>query len=312
MPDGDTDGQTGRAASDQATLALDAWTEPPQRPPGPAVPVLATEGFEGPLDWLLDLARSRRIDLARLSIAELITAFEAALTTALGTGDKSPLLLARWGDWLVMATELTLLRSRLLLPTDAADAAAAREAAERLRQTLLSRVETAQAADWLEARCQVGREVFLRGTDEGGTLDRKRTGDITALLRACLVALRLPAEAAALYRVPGPPVWSVLDALARLQDRLPTSRPRAHRSRASCPRSRKMRRTANGGAAPPCRRPSWQGSNSHGMALRCWHKTSFGRPSKCAHPKTPKPCKSDQCQKGTVRPCHAWHGVGSR
>jgi segregation and condensation protein A len=183
--------------------------------------VLATAGFEGPLDWLLDLARSRRIDLARLSIAELIAAFEAALTAALDTGDKSPLLLARWGDWLVMATELTLLRSRLLLPIDAADAAAARAAAERLRQTLLSRAETAQAADWLEARGQVGRDVFLRGTDDGGTLGRKRTGDITALLRACLVALRLPAEAAALYRVPGPPVWSVLDAVARIRATLP-------------------------------------------------------------------------------------------
>jgi len=219
--DGDIEAHTGLEAPTQAVLALDVWTNLPQRPHGPAAPVLATTGFEGPLDWLLDLARSRRIDLARLSIAELIAAFEAALTTALDTGDKSPLLLARWGDWLVMATELTLLRSRLLLPIDAADAAAAREAAERLRQTLLSRAETAQAVDWLEARDQVGREVFLRGTDEGGTLRRKRMGDITALLRACLVALRLPAEAAALYRVPGPPVWSVLDALGCLQDRLP-------------------------------------------------------------------------------------------
>jgi len=220
MPDGDTDVHPGLAAPAQAILVLDAWTGPPQRPAG-AAPVLATAGFEGPLDWLLDLARSRRIDLTRLSIAELIAAFEAALTTALDTGDESPLLLARWGDWLVMATELTLLRSRLLLPADAAEAAAAQDAAERLRQTLLSRAETAHAADWLEARGQVGREVFLRGTDDAGTLARKRTGDITALLRACLVALRLPAEAAALYRVPGPPVWSVLDALARIRATLP-------------------------------------------------------------------------------------------
>jgi segregation and condensation protein A len=219
--DGDIEAHPGPAPSAQAVLALDTWTQPPRRPPGPAAPVLATAGFEGPLDWLLDLARSRRIDLARLSIAELIAAFETALTTALDTGDNSPLLLARWGDWLVMATELTLLRSRLLLPTDAADAEAAQDAAERLRQTLLSRAETAQAADWLEARGQVGRDVFLRGTDDSGTLGRKRTGNITALLRACLVALRLPAEAGTLYRVPGPPVWSVLDALARLRDRLP-------------------------------------------------------------------------------------------
>ena len=48
-----------------------------------------------------------------------------------------------------------------------------------------------------------------------------RTGDITALLRACLVAIRLPAEAGALFRVPGPPFWSVADAAVRIRAMLP-------------------------------------------------------------------------------------------
>ena len=207
----------------QGMLDLETWEHPPRRAPGPAAaPVLTVDGFEGPLDWLLDLARSRRIDLARLSITGLVTAFEAALTTALDAAPTGPLLLARWGDWLVMTAELALLRSRLLAPADAAEARAAQQDAERLRRTLLGRVETARAADWLEQQVQVGRDVFLRGqADADGGTRRERTGDITALLRACLAAIRLPAEAGSVYRVPGPPVWSVLDALTRMRAMLP-------------------------------------------------------------------------------------------
>ena len=210
-------------APDQSVLDLETWNEPPRRPPGPAaVPVVAVDGFEGPLDWLLDLARTRRIDLARLSIIDLVVAFEGALTTALAVSGKGPLLLAHWGEWLVMAAELTLLRSRLLVPADPADARAARDDAERLRQGLLGRVQTGRAADWLDGRPQVGRDVFLRGmTDEGGVVRPARTGDITALLRACLPALRMPTVAGARFRVPGPPVWSVADAIARIRGMLP-------------------------------------------------------------------------------------------
>ncbi len=211
------------SASGQGVLALEAWEHPPRRQPGPAAaPVLAVDGFEGPLDWLLDLARTRRIDLARLSIVALIEAFEEALTAALASSDLRPMLLGRWGDWLVMAADLTLLRSLLLVPADAAAAQDAQDEAERLRQRLLGRAEVGRAADWLEARGQLGRDVFGRGQADGaGGVRAGRTGDITALLRACLVAIRLPAEAGALYRVPGPPFWSVADAAERIRAMLP-------------------------------------------------------------------------------------------
>ena len=211
------------SASDQGVLALESWDQPPRRQPGPAAaPVLAIDGFEGPLDWLLDLARTRRIDLARLSIVALVAAFEAALLAALATPDLRPTLLGRWGDWLVMAADLTLLRSRLLVPANAAAAQDAQDEAERLRQRLLGRAEIGRAADWLEGREQLGQVVFARGQADGPRVVRaERTGDITALLRACLAAIRLPAEAGALYRVPGPPFWSVADAAARIRAMLP-------------------------------------------------------------------------------------------
>ena len=201
----------------------DEWDQPPRRPSGPGgPPVLAIDGFEGPLDWLLDLARTRRIDLARLSIAALVAAFEDALTAALATtGERTPML-GRWGDWLVMAAELTVLRSRLLVPPDPAAAQDALAAAERLRQRLLDRAAIVRAADWLDNRARLGRDVFGRGrTGAHGTARAGRSGDVTALLRACLVALRLPPEAGTLLRVPAPPFWSVADAVARIRTMLP-------------------------------------------------------------------------------------------
>ena len=75
-----------------------------------------------------------------------------------------------------------------------------------------------RAADWLEARGQLDRDVFRRGQPDGaGVVRAGRTGDITALLRACLVAMRLLADAGALYQVPALPFWSVADAAARIR-----------------------------------------------------------------------------------------------
>ena len=210
-------------ATGQGVLALEGWEQPSRQQPGSiAAPVLAVDGFEGPLDWLLDLARTRRIDLARLSIVALVEAFAAALTAALATPDQRPLLLGRWGDWLVMAADLTLLRSRLVVPADAAAAQDAQDVAERLRRRLLGRAEIGRAADWLQGRGQLGHDVFGRGQPDGaGVVRVGRTGDITALLRACLAAIRLPPDAGALFRVPGPPFWSVADAAERIQAMLP-------------------------------------------------------------------------------------------
>ena len=64
--------------------------------------------------------------------------------------------------------------------------------------------------------------MFGRGqTDGAGVVQAGRTGDVTTLLRACLVGVCLPAEAGALYRVPGPPFCSVADAAERIRAMLP-------------------------------------------------------------------------------------------
>lgn len=204
-----------------------SWEDRPWWPAVPGgAPVLSVEGFEGPLDWLLELVRARRINLARLSIGALVDAFSTALAAAMAVADRPPLTLARWGDWLVMAADLALLRSRLLLPDDTAGATQAETAAEALRTRLLSRVAMGAAADWLERRDQLGRDVFRPGQALGDQAVRAgRVGDITALLRACLVTICLPADAAERYRVPSPPPWSAADAAVRIRAMLPAMEP---------------------------------------------------------------------------------------
>jgi segregation and condensation protein A len=126
--------------------------------------------------------------------------------------------LARWGAWLVMAASLALLRSRLLLPGDSAEAMAAADEAEGLRRRLVNRAQVRAAADWLERRPQLGRDVFGCGTVEGRD-DGGRVGDITDLLRACLVVLRVPEQADA-YRPRQAPLWQVSDAISRMRQLL--------------------------------------------------------------------------------------------
>jgi segregation and condensation protein A len=194
------------------------WEEPPRSAAPHDVPILSAEGFEGPLDWLLDMVRAQKIDLAKLPIADLIQSFVDALEVALARPDGRAPALARWGDWLVMAATLTQLWSRLVLPTDAPEAKAAREEAEALRQQLVEREEMRAAADWLEQRPQLGREVFARGQPEGHA--RHTGGDITDLLRACLKLLQVPAELAAVYTPRAAPFWGVSEAIARMESLL--------------------------------------------------------------------------------------------
>jgi segregation and condensation protein A len=206
------------SAGDPAGAAASAWEDPPRVDRTDAAPVLAVDGFEGPLDWWLEMARAQKIDLAKLSIAILIESFVTAMDTALATrtGD----LLPRWAVWTVMAATLTELWSRLLLPSDAPAARAAIEEAEALRRQLLDRARMRAAADWLERRVQLGRDVFRRGRPEVSAAGRG--GDLTELLRACLPALQVPDEQAVALRPRPPRLWTASDALAQFSRLLAT------------------------------------------------------------------------------------------
>ena len=107
--------------------------------------VLRLEGFEGPLDLLLDLARAQKVDLAKISILALVEQYLAVIEGA----RRIRLELA--ADWLVMAAWLTWLKSRLLVP-DSPEAEEGEQAADVLAARLRDLSAMRAAALWLGAR----------------------------------------------------------------------------------------------------------------------------------------------------------------
>ena len=101
------------------TKDWDDWERPERRPPN-EIPALHLDGFDGPMDLLLDLAERQVVDLGKMSIVALAEQFAAALEAL---GGLVPI--EQRADWVVLAARLVLLRARLLYPANpeaAADA----------------------------------------------------------------------------------------------------------------------------------------------------------------------------------------------
>jgi segregation and condensation protein A len=172
--------------------------------------VLQLDGFEGPLDLLLELARAQKVDLAKISILALVEQFLAVIEGA----RKVRLELA--ADWLVMAAWLTWLKSRLLVPA-MGEPEDAESAAESLAARLIDLQAVRAAALWLGKRPQLGWDEFARGTAEDLTeTDRSRLRvDMSSLLSGYLAARRR-AGAKIQYRPKPMSYFSVQNALERL------------------------------------------------------------------------------------------------
>ncbi|MBV9812878.1 MAG: segregation/condensation protein A [Acetobacteraceae bacterium] len=175
--------------------------------------VLHLDGFEGPLDLLLDLARAQKVDLARISVRALADQFLGVIEGA----RRVRLELA--ADWLVMAAWLTWLKSRLLLPVGTQEAEEGEVAADALAARLAELQAIRAVAAWLAARPLLGHDVFARGAPEDFTeVDRSRlAADMPALIRSYVAALTRAARLRA-YRPAPVTYWTIKDALARLAD----------------------------------------------------------------------------------------------
>lgn len=124
--------------------------------------ILDIDGYEGPIDILLDLARSQKVDLSKISILQLARQYLEFVERA----RASNLKLA--AEYLVMAAWLAYLKSRLLLPQDDEDDVHSAEDMAEALQFQLRRLEAMQlAAEQLKDRPQLGQDVFARGTPEG-------------------------------------------------------------------------------------------------------------------------------------------------
>jgi segregation and condensation protein A len=169
--------------------------------------VIDVEGFEGPLDLLLTLARQQKVDLAKISILALADQYLAFIEEA----RKLRLELA--ADYLVMAAWLAYLKSRLLLPEQhEPDGVSAEDMATALAQRLRRLEAIRQVAEQLLGRPQLGREVFARGLPEP-IADIKRP-EWTATLYDLLSAYagQRQKQARAFVRLPKRTVWSLAEA----------------------------------------------------------------------------------------------------
>lgn len=132
--------------------------------------IVDVDGFEGPLDLLLMLSRTQKVDLRKISILELARQYLAFVEKA------KALRIELAADYLVMAAWLAFLKSRLLLPPDPSEEG---PSGEELAAHLAFQLERLQAmreaAAKLMARDHLGRDFFARGIPEDITMRRKIT-----------------------------------------------------------------------------------------------------------------------------------------
>jgi len=135
---------------------------------------LNLDGWEGPLDLLLSLARSQKVDLAQISILQLVDQYTSYIAGA------RALKLEVAADYLVMAAWLAYLKSCLLLPKDPEQDPSPEEVALRLQMRLQRLDAMREAGARLLGRDRVGRDVFVRGAPEGLRLVRKSAWQVSA------------------------------------------------------------------------------------------------------------------------------------
>lgn len=139
--------------------------DPPRREAAPDEMdqlLLNIDGYEGPIDVLLDLARTQKVDLAKISILQLVRQYLVFIERA---KEKNLELAA---EYLVMAAWLAYLKSRLFLPQEENSEEPSAEAMAQALQFQLQRLEAMQrAAERLLERPQLGQSVFTRGMPEG-------------------------------------------------------------------------------------------------------------------------------------------------
>lgn len=198
-PDAPFDAPVRTPASDAGGVDLDAL-------------ILNLDGYEGPLDVLLDLARTQKVDILKISMAALVDQYLEFVAVA----KERNLELA--ADYLVMASWLAFLKSKLLLPVEdeSGEEPTADEMAARLAFQLQRLEAMRKAVDDLQALPQMGVHFFPRGAPEGVRVKRKADwqADLYDLLRA-YTTQRIAAVDRD-YHIEPPKVYSIEMARIRL------------------------------------------------------------------------------------------------
>jgi segregation and condensation protein A len=201
---------------DESEAAAAAWEEPIVGQPFDAdedALIVDVAGYEGPLDLLLALARTQKVDLSKISVLALADQYLVFIAEA----QKLRLELA--ADYLVMAAWLAFLKSRLLLPSEKIEGeeVSGEELARRLSFRLMRLEAMREAAAQLMTRMRLGRDVFQRGMPEGTKTIREtaHTATIYDLLHAYAEQRRRTIKVG--HVVKARVVWSIRDARERLE-----------------------------------------------------------------------------------------------
>jgi len=203
-----TDGQT------------DLWESPVRAEPAADEPALVVDvaGFEGPLDLLLTLARTQKVDLARISILELAEQYLAFIE------EVRKLRLELAADYLVMAAWLAYLKSRLLLPEPETGEEPTGEAMAAALAFRLRRLEAMrEAAARLVNRDRLGREVYPRGAPEPIEIVKRSEYGATLYDLLTAYAAQRQRQMVSIVHVRRRQVWSLAEAreiLSRMIGRL--------------------------------------------------------------------------------------------
>ncbi|WP_372674491.1 segregation and condensation protein A [Aquicoccus sp.] len=174
--------------------------------------IVDVDGFEGPLDVLLTLSRTQKVDLRKISVLQLARQYLAFVEKA------KALRLELAADYLVMAAWLAFLKSRLLLPPDPSEEG---PSGEELAAHLAFQLERLQAmrdvAARLMARDRLGRDFFARGIPEDVTRVRKVRFTATLLdLMQGYARIRTRDEFRP-YAMDRDAVWTMEQALERMR-----------------------------------------------------------------------------------------------
>lgn len=175
--------------------------------------VVDVEGFEGPLDLLLALARTQKVDLAKISVLALAQQYLDFIAEA------RQLRLEVAADCLVMAAWLTFLKSKLLLPAEPSEEGepTGEELAARLAFRLKRLDAMRDAAAQLMTRKRLGRDIFPRGMPEPTRLTRHSTyeANVYDLLKA--YSQQRQRTATHTWHVRPRTVWSIKEAREELE-----------------------------------------------------------------------------------------------
>ncbi len=169
--------------------------------------VVDLEGFEGPLDLLLHLARTQKVDLARISVLALAEQYLDFIERA------RELRLELAADYLVMAAWLAFLKSRLLIPQQAkGDEPSGEEMAAQLAFRLKRLEAMREVATRLVNRNRLGRDVFARGAPQPLVIDKTLAFDASLYDLLTAYASQRQRQSLSHVTISRRRVWSLADA----------------------------------------------------------------------------------------------------